>query len=165
MRATRRYSYEIKALQPFREVISRRHLSSHRGQSAGNRIVIHGNLYFQFGDLRVPTPTGNIIVEVESAGGITNLAKYWYCFENQFIDGRVDLVHLFLQSAPGDYGSHLAVWDLLAREMLRRYSIRFSACRFTYRTERLRRDMRPAVEYFQRLLDQASTLVTRDPAR
>ena len=35
-----------------------------------------GSRQFQFGDLRIETGTATIVVEAESAGGVTNLAKY-----------------------------------------------------------------------------------------
>src|SRR3954452_7303983 len=52
------------------------------GQGGGNRFGLSGweltlGQQFQFGDLRVETPTTTVVVEVESGGGIGNLAKYW----------------------------------------------------------------------------------------
>lgn len=153
---TRRYSYEAKALEPFRKVVKQRGLSATGGQSAPNRIVIQGNLYFQFGDLRVDLDGRHIVIEVESAGGVTNLAKYWYCLQSRLVPKKIDLLHLFLQSAPGDYGSHMAIWDLLTEEIVKRFPRNFSARRFTYRREWLRRDIRPAVKYFESLLDSTA---------
>lgn len=52
------------------------------GMGAGNRLPLDGwdlvgNQRFQFGDLRIETPTTTILIEAESAGGVTNLVKYW----------------------------------------------------------------------------------------
>src|SRR3954463_11375146 len=52
------------------------------GQGGGNRFGLSGweltlGQQFQFGDLRVETPTTTVVIEVESGGGIGNLAKYW----------------------------------------------------------------------------------------
>lgn len=58
------------------------------GMGSANRFPLQGwNLVgqqqFQFGDLRIETPTTTIVVEAESAGGVTNLAKYW-----PYVEGR-----------------------------------------------------------------------------
>ena len=58
------------------------------GMGSANRFPLQGwNLVgqqqFQFGDLQIETPTTTIVVEAESAGGVTNLAKYW-----PYLEGR-----------------------------------------------------------------------------
>ena len=52
------------------------------GMGASNRFPLDGwrlvgLQQFQFGDLRIETSTATIVVEAESGGGVTNLAKYW----------------------------------------------------------------------------------------
>ncbi|MFB3111993.1 MAG: hypothetical protein ACE10G_08170, partial [Gemmatimonadales bacterium] len=113
MPKAKKQSYEKKALKPFRKLLKKRGLTWHTGQSSDNQIAIDDAVGFQFGDLRVSADNCHVIVEVESAGGVTNLAKYWYCLTSGLITGNVYLLHLFLQDTPNSYRSHLLVWDLL----------------------------------------------------
>jgi len=76
-----------------------------------------GQSYFQFGDLRVDLPAYHLVVEVESARGVTNLVKYWYCIEEGFITKSIKLLHLFAQGSENDYIRHLLPWNSLQAKM------------------------------------------------
>jgi predicted RNase H-like nuclease len=93
-----------------------------RGAGADNRIDVPGwDLppvgRPQFGDLRLEGPHCRVVVEVETAGGVTNLAKYWPLLRDGLDDKRFVLVHLFHAATPGDYASHHRTWRFLADRM------------------------------------------------
>ena len=75
----KRQDYEAQAIQPFCDVLSQHGLKWNSGQKADNRIILARNISYQFGDLRFSEGGRHLVVEVESAGGVTNLVKYWYC--------------------------------------------------------------------------------------
>jgi hypothetical protein len=56
---------------------------------------------------------------VESAGGVTNLIKYWYLLEKNpnLVKEPIVLMHIFRQVSEDDYGSHLALWDFVWGKM------------------------------------------------
>lgn len=148
-----RTNFELQALEPFARVAEELGVATFRGQGAANRLTIAGNAYFQFGDLRVDLPRCHLVVEVESAGGLTNLVKYWHCFERGLIERPVWLLHLFRQSSPGDYRSHLELWDFLASQMARALGDRFRAELFTYGQG----GIEPAVAAFERWLREGAS--------
>jgi hypothetical protein len=83
-----------------------------------NRIPLAENTYYQFGDLRVETKTHSVVIEVESAGGVTNLAKHWYLLEMNPspVKQPIILMHIFRRVSEDDHGSHLALWDSLGKD-------------------------------------------------
>lgn len=132
-----RRDLEKEALARFIEVASGYTDNFYTGQGDNNRIAKQGTKkqsYFQFGDLRVNTPNRHIIVEVESAGGATNLVKYWYCLENNCIHKPIYLLHIFAQVSEEDYLSHLNLWEFLKDKMQQALSNKFSAKKYTYRS-------------------------------
>ncbi len=148
-----RTDFERQALEPFAGVAEEFGISTFRGQGAANRIAVAGNAYFQFGDLRVDLPRCHLVVEVESAGGLTNLVKYWHCIERGLIKRPVWLLHLFRQASPDDYRSHLELWDFLASEMSRALGDRFRAELFTYGRD----GTAPALAVFERWLREGTS--------
>lgn len=91
------------------------------GMGSANRFPLEawqliGSQRFQFGDLRIETPSTTIVVEAESAGGITNLAKYWPFLEAR-PSKRFVLAHLFQVLSANDYVSHLRLWDYITERM------------------------------------------------
>ncbi len=112
-----RQKTEAIALAPFKELAAQLGLPYETGQGRANRLHIEGNVYFQFGDLRVELPQCTVVVEVESAGGVTNLAKYWECLESRRVEKPIKLLHVFLQKSANDYEAHLVVWRFLADRM------------------------------------------------
>ena len=88
--------------------------SANRFPLAGWELV--GAQQFQFGDLRIETPTTTIVVEAESGGGVTNLAKYWPYLEARPAK-RFVLAHLFQVWSANDYVSHIRLWEYLVKRM------------------------------------------------
>jgi len=129
----KRQDLEKQALVRFKEVA---HLYSrlvYDGQGSNNRIAPFGRSYFQFGDLRVDLPQRHIVVEVESAGGVTNLVKFWYCLEEGFISRPLTLFHVFAQASENDYIRHLHLWDSIKNKMSEALDGKFTAQLYTYR--------------------------------
>lgn len=108
---------EAAALAPFKAIAEELGHEYCSGQSGGNRLPIQRNVYFQFGDLRVDLPGHTVVVEVESAGGVTNLVKYWECIESKRNEKPIKLLHVFLQKSVNDYEAHLLVWRFLWAKM------------------------------------------------
>jgi hypothetical protein len=130
----KRQDLEKLALVRFKEVAYRYSPIVYDKQGDANRVAQLGRSYFQFGDLRVDTSQRHIIVEVESAGGVTNLVKYWYCLEERYITKPIHLLHIFAQASENDYIRHLYLWDSLAAKMSNDLSNMFTAKRYTYRS-------------------------------
>lgn len=94
----------------------------YRGQNAANRFDMPGwdlpvLQQFQFGDLRLETPGETIVVEVESAGGVTNLVKYWPFLASKAVERPLILLHLFRATSEGDYTAHRRLWGYLVERM------------------------------------------------
>lgn len=93
MASTRRLTTEQRLLHPFIAELDRRGEPYHSGRKRENQIELGGQVFFQRADLWVPRH--RIAIEVESAGGVTNLAKYWYLVENSRIDLPLTILHIF----------------------------------------------------------------------
>lgn len=73
---------------------------------------------FEFGDLRVEFKNVRVIVEVDTAGGVTNLAKYFFMLNEKekfnFNDIEPDkstyLLHIFVCKNETDYLAHRKLW-------------------------------------------------------
>jgi len=142
----KRQDYEAQAIQPFCDVLSQHGLKWNSGQKADNRIVVARNISYQFGDLRFSEGGRHLVVEVESAGGVTNLVKYWYCLREGLITGKLFLFRVFWQVTPDSYRSHRVVWDLLRGEMEKEFPEQFKAWQYSSR------DLAQATEEFASLL-------------
>jgi hypothetical protein len=151
-----RISHESAALARFRELAEARGLPTSCGQGSSNRILISGGVYYQFGDLRVETNDRTVIVEVESSGGITNLAKYWECFESGRLTKPMRLLHLFRQKSVNDYESHMVVWRFLCGKMQDALGPRFDGRWLTYRDGSLA-SLEPAYAIFSSWLSEPGT--------
>jgi hypothetical protein len=97
-------------------------IAVYRGLAAANRVVPDGWALtalqsFQFGDLRLESSTVRVVIEVESAGGVTNLAKYWPMLQSGLRDKRFVLLHLFRLTSGGDYLAHREMWTFLRDRM------------------------------------------------
>lgn len=150
-----RQQLEAQALQPFTAVATELGLACVRGQGLANRLPIKPNVYFQFGDLRVECPTTTIVVEVESSGGVTNLAKYWESFESGRIEKPIRLLHLFRQKSVNDYEAHLVVWRFLSARMEAALGPRFECRCGTYR-DGSPGSLAPALDIFRQWLQEES---------
>jgi hypothetical protein len=149
--AAKRVNRAETVLSAFKAELDRRGLPYICGQGLNNRLVLKRGVYFEFGDLRVDTPKRHIVIEVESAGGITNLLKYWFCLEKKKITRPLVLLHLFGMSSANDYASHLILWRHFARVMTTRFRGRFSARLFRYPWDEPRQVTEP-MAFFRRAL-------------
>lgn len=147
-----RNNFEQKALELFERVLEQKNLKGFQGQLKENRIVLSSQVYFQFGDLRIDKPDKHIVIEVESAGNVTNLVKYWYCLEKQLITKPVFLLHLYRQSSKNDYDSHLRLWSFFCEQMHQQFGIKFKAELFTYHSNSIKEDLQKAVDLFSQLV-------------
>jgi hypothetical protein len=146
-----RTNFEAEAIAPFEAVVHRLGLTVTKGQGAGNRLPVSGNAYFQFGDLRVDLPAAHVVLEVESAGGLTNLVKYWPCIANGLIRRPVHLLHIFRQASADDYRSHIELWAFLSAKMKSDLGSRFDCSLFTY-PQATETALHAALQHFERLL-------------
>ncbi|WP_028844156.1 hypothetical protein [Thermodesulfovibrio thiophilus] len=146
-----RQNLEQQVLEPFEKCAHKHGYPIFKGQGRDNRICVDGNTYFQFGDLRVDTPYYHVIIEVETAGGVTNLVKYWYCLESQkqIISKPIVLLHIFKMSSESDYGSHLSLWDYLWDRMAKDLKNRMQAKRFKIGGEDDKCELDKALKYFK----------------
>lgn len=151
-----RVSHEKRALEPFRALAKKHGCEVFEGQNSKNIIgdLVKGapRVCHQFGDLRVKLkkPERFLIVEVESAGGVTNLAKYWECYEKGRIKEPMKLLHLFRKNSANDYKAHRMVWEFLCEKMQKAHSTTFEARLLTYNDPA---DMAQATELFEAWLE------------
>jgi hypothetical protein len=153
MNIIKRNNWEQEALIAFENVSVKHSYKSFRGQGRDNQIFLEGRSNYQFGDLRVDTMTHHVVVEIESAGGVTNLVKYWYCLTDKDLSTQISkhiiLIHLFRQKSPHDYESHLKLWNFLWNEMQQVLSDRIVAYQFPYNNLA---ELEPAVKIFEKSL-------------
>lgn len=119
---TTRISHEALILAKLRDALSDlAGVTYGSGMGATNRFPLEGwqlvgSQQFQFGDLRIETPSATIVVEAESAGGVTNLTKYWPFLEAR-PPKRFVLAHLFQVLSTNDYISHIRLWEYIVMRM------------------------------------------------
>lgn len=150
----KRIEYEKEAVLKFENVAKEHCLSAFKGTASNNRISLGDNLYFQFGDLRVDTLRYHVVIEAESAGGVTNLVKYWYCLALNppptQISLPIILIHVFKQTGPHSYESHLKLWEFLWSEMQKTLGDKkIRASKFAYHELS---ELKPAIDEFEKSL-------------
>ena len=150
---TKRLTTEQRLLAPFIAELTRRAEPYSTGRKRDNQISLGGQVFFQRSDLWVPR--ARIAVEVESAGGVTNLGKFWYLLEQGMIESPLTVLHVFSQVSDNDWEAHFRIWDVLAREMRRAFGDKFVAHRFGCRLGALRATAAPALAAFSTALDRA----------
>lgn len=150
-----RQKIEAELLRPFIEVVQRRGLTHSKGQGSKNQVPIRPRVYFQFGDLWVELPQCTLLVEVESSGGVTNLAKYWEIIETCRIEKPVRLLHLFRQKSINDYEAHLVICRFLSEKMKLALGSRFACALHVYR-DGDPTSVAPAVATFEQWLDDCA---------
>jgi hypothetical protein len=127
-------SHESEALARFQAIATSYGHEHFSGQGLKNRIIIAGNVYHQFGDLRVDLPWCTLIVEVESSGnGTTNLVKYRESFESGRLKKPMKLLHIFRQVSANDYQAHMVVWRFLFPKIQASLGEKFEGHLLTYR--------------------------------
>jgi hypothetical protein len=153
-----RQKIEAELLRTFIETIRRRGLTAAMGQGRGNQVPVQPpRVYFQFGDLRLETPQCTLLVEVESSGGVTNLAKYWEIIEKSRITKPVRLLHLFRQKSINDYEAHLVIWRFLSEKMKVALGTRFECVLHVYQDVHPE-SIVPAMTTFEHWLDDCSQI-------
>lgn len=139
MAETMRRNIESECLIAFETVLAHLDMTvTGRGYGASNRFDpgfgLMGQQRFQFGDLRIDLADRVVVIEVESAGGVTNLVKYWPLAETAM--KPILLLHAFGQGSLNDYISHLRLWDhvweKMRSELWSRPVPKLFACRFQY---------------------------------
>lgn len=75
------------------------------------------NQRFQFGDLRIESDDATVVVEFESAGGVTNLVKYWPLLLKREQPKRFVLAHVFRIASANDYIAHRHLWEFVIERM------------------------------------------------
>jgi hypothetical protein len=118
----RRISHEGALLALLRDAVADLGVACISGQGGSNRFGIDGwglsgSRQFQFGDLRIELPRTTVLVEAESAGGVTNLVKYWPLLRSRASEKRLVLIHLFMLGSEGDYVAHRKLWSYLVDRM------------------------------------------------
>lgn len=110
-----------------KEELNKKGLEIYSGQRGNNRVDLcnseNSHSYFEFGDLRLEFKNSRIIVEVDTAGGVTNLAKYYYMlnepdqfnFRDIIPDKITYLLHVFVCKDYNDYLAHRRLWIYLSR--------------------------------------------------
>lgn len=116
------------SLLPKEELI-KKGLRIYTGQKIYNRVELrnyeNSHSYFEFGDLRLEFNSSRIIVEVDTAGGVTNLAKYYYMLNepDQFnfkdiTPGKMTyMLHIFVCNGQNDYYAHRRLWGYLSQKL------------------------------------------------
>jgi len=96
-----------------------------RGQNDGDKKVIGGNVYFEFGDLRISlrttSSTHHVIIEVDNSPSIVNnILKYWYMLEKKIVKNKISLIHLFNRKASKskkDLEANIELWKFINGKM------------------------------------------------
>ena len=117
-----------------------------------------GRRLFEFGDMTLDGGSRWVVVEVESAGGVTNLVKYWYLLRHGLLPKpheKIALLHLFRQTSRRDYDSHRLLWALVAEQMRSMFPDKFIGLERTYRAgANGRSDLKEAARILRSWLDQ-----------
>ena len=112
-----------------KEELNKKGLKIYTGQKGYNRVSLsnyeHSHSYFEFGDLRLEFDRSRMIVEVDTAGGVTNLVKYYYMlnepdqfnFSDIIPDKITYLLHIFVCKDGNDYLAHRRLWLYLSRKL------------------------------------------------
>ncbi len=143
-------------LKHFKVILDELGISYLSGQGLNNRMPEGPSPSFQFGDLRIELPEYTIVVEVESSGGVTNLAKYWESIELCRVNKSIKLIHVFLQKSKNDYESHLALWSFLNAKMQKELGQKWAG--YCFRTTGPSPGaLEPALTQFRRILTENRT--------
>jgi len=164
----KRVSYEQPIVDDFAAIARPVNGRPFRGFGKANRIGPGGwgltaNQEFQFGDFRVELDDRHVVVEIDGAGDVTNLAKYWPLA--RCLDRHLFLIHVYGINSAGDYVSRRMLWRFLYDEMRKDPACtRFAAWQFqhgvgagsSYRKaqDRFRECLAEPIPYLIRLRDE-----------
>jgi hypothetical protein len=114
-------SYEAELLTALQASIADLGVASVQGQGAANRFRVNGwelspAQQFQYGDLRIELAATTLVVEAESAGGVTNLVKYWPLLRSGTLAKRL-VLHVYMLGSDADYIAHRKLWSFLVDRM------------------------------------------------
>lgn len=117
-----RVSHEKAAIEALSTALgSLSEVTTFSGLASANRVDpgwdLPPNQRFQFGDLRIESPETTVVVEFESAGGVTNLVKYWPLLLKRSQPKRFVLAHVFRVASANDYIAHRRLWEFLVERM------------------------------------------------
>jgi hypothetical protein len=115
-------SHEAELLQALQASVADLGVATERGQGAANKFAVNRwelspLQQFQYGDLRIELAATTLIVEAESAGGITNLVKYWPLLRSGTLTKRLVILHVYMLSSNADYIAHRKLWSFLVDRM------------------------------------------------
>ena len=118
----KRVSHEAELLKALQDSISDLGFIGTGGQRANNRFDVPGwdlprMQRFQYGDFRIELPAATVIVETESAGGVTNLVKYWPLLRSGTLATRLLIMHVYMLTSHADYIAHRKLWSFLVERM------------------------------------------------
>jgi hypothetical protein len=129
---SRRVSFEVGFVEALLEALGAMpEVRVARGAGSANRAGpagwgLAGAQRFQCGDLRLETPRARVIVEVDSASSLANLAKWWPMLrhgadEADGITGLRDrsflLLHVQHVTSPDDELGHRRLWSFVVERM------------------------------------------------
>ena len=111
-------SHEAELLKTLQAGIADLGIVGMHGQGAANKFGVNGwelppLQQFQYGDLRIELVATTLIVEAESAGGVTNLVKYWPLLRSGALAKRLVILHVYMVSSNADYIAHRRLWSFL----------------------------------------------------
>lgn len=153
MTQSQRQTIESRLLAPFISELQQRGEEFGTGRKKLNQVSLGGQVFFQLADLWVPR--ARLAIEVESAGGVTNLGKFWYLLEEGLIKPPLTILHVYSQVSENDWEAHFRIWDLLAREMRNAFGASVRVQRFGCRLNKLDRTLAPALDVFRSTVDEA----------
>ena len=115
-------SHEAELLKALQASIADLGVAGVCGQGADNKFAVDGwelspLQQFQYGDLRIELADTTLIVEAESAGGITNLVKYWPLLRSGTLAKRLVILHVYMLGSSADYIAHRKLWSFLVDRM------------------------------------------------
>jgi hypothetical protein len=114
--------YEAELLKALQASIADLGVAGVHSQGVANKFAVSGwDLWplqqFQYGDLRIELAATTLIIEAESAGGITNLVKYWPLLRSGTLPKRLVILHLYMLGSSADYIAHRKLWSFLVDRM------------------------------------------------
>lgn len=115
-------SHEAELLNALQTCLADLCVAGVHGQGAANKFGVNGwellpLQQFQYGDLRIELAATTVIVEAESAGGITNLVKYWPLLRSGTLAKRLVILHVYMLGSNADYIAHRKLWSFLVDRM------------------------------------------------
>jgi hypothetical protein len=115
-------SHEAELLKALQASIADLGVAGVRGQGADNKFAVNGwelspLQQFQYGDLRIELAATTLIVETESARGVTNLVKYWPLLRSGTLAKRLVILHVYMLGSSADYIAHRKLWSFLVDRM------------------------------------------------